>query len=204
MSRLNVVLEPRGWLTHSLTGQHLSREEYLELVAANPELRMERSAAGEVTIMPPAFSRTGNQNAALLRQVAVWADADGNGEVFDSSTGFDLPNGSNRSPDVSWVLLSRLDRLTLEERGSYLPLCPDFVAEIRSKSDRLAPLQNKMREYLEDGARLCWLVDPIEKKVHIFRPATAVEVLTEPIRVVGDPELPGLVVDFTRIWHPRF
>lgn len=203
MSRLNVVLEPREWLEHSLTGQLLSREEFRELAAANPELRMERSPTGEVSIMPPVLSRTSNQNGELFRQVANWAVADGRGAAFDSSAGFDLPNGSNRSPDVSWVLLSRLDALTPEERSDYLPLCPDFVAEVRSKSDRLATVVDKMREYIHNGARLCWLVDPAEKRVHVFRPGAAVEVLLEPTTVAGGPELPGLVVEFARIWNPR-
>lgn len=119
--------------------------------------------------MPPAHSRTGYQNAELSRQLAEWTIRDGRGVAFDSSAGFDLPNGANRSPDCSWVLKSRIQSLTEDQRADYLPLCPDFVIELRSKSDRLATLQDKMIEFIENGARLAWLVDPLTRSVHVYR-----------------------------------
>lgn len=190
----------QGWFLHLTPRRRLSRAEYLAFVEANPELRIERTAQGEVIAMPAAHSRTGRRNLELGGQVWLWAKRDGRGTGFDSSAGFDLPNGSNRSPDVSWVLNSRLDALTEEEKRDYYPLCPDFAIELRSDSDRLPQLRDKMREYIDNGASLGWLIDPIERRVYMYRPGRAVEVLDGPPSVSGDPELPGLVVDLTPVW----
>ncbi|MBM3737281.1 MAG: Uma2 family endonuclease [Acidobacteria bacterium] len=182
-----------------LSGSRMTPPQYREFAAAHPELRIERTAQGEVIVMAPAQSRTGYRNSELTAQIRDWARADGRGLAFDSSAAFDLPNGSNRSPD--WVLLSRLRLLAPEETSDYIPLCPDFVAELRSKSDRLKTLQAKMAEYLDNGARLGWLIDPVEGKVHIYRPGAAHEVLRPPSLTAG-PEMPGLTVDLATIWNP--
>lgn len=208
MGRTQLSLEAfesssRDWLVQLVTRHRLSPKEYREFVAANPELRIERTSVGEVIVMPPANSRSGSQNMELGRQLCNWALEDGRGIAFDSSTGFDLPNGANRSPDASWVLKSRLDPLTPEERSEYLPLCPDFVVELRSKSDRLSTLQQKMREYIDNGARLAWLIDPIEKRVEIYRPGAAPETLHEPAAIAGEPELAGFTLNLSRIWNPE-
>lgn len=182
----------------------MTRQDYHAFVAANPELRIERSARGEVVIMPPAPTRSGYQNGEISGRLLDWSLKDGRGIAFDSSAGFDLPNGSNRSPDASWILKSRVSLLTPDERNEYWPICPDFVVELRSKSDRLADVQEKMREYLDNGAQLGWLIDPIERKAHVYRPGSPPEILEEPAAIQGDPELPGFTLDLAEIWNPGF
>ncbi len=157
-----------------------SRKLFNELVAANPDLRIERTADGEVIVMAPAHSRTAHLNARLTQHLLNWADRDGKGQGFDSSNGYNLPNGANRGPDASWVLNSRLDALTPEQRDGFLPLCPDFVIELRSKSDRLSTVKAKMREYIENGVKLGWLIDPLKRSVLIYRPGVEPEHLSAP------------------------
>lgn len=204
---VQVVLDPflasaEGWQIQVSTRRRVTRSQYRAFCAANPDLRAELTAGGELIVMAPAHSKSGLLNARLAIQLGVWAMQDGTGESFDSSTGFDLPDGSNRSPDASWVLKSRLEALTAEQREEYFPLCPDFVAELRSKSDRLRTLQARMEEYLANGAQLGWLIDPFERRVSIYRPGQPVLVLDEPATVSGDPVLPGFVLDLGPIWHP--
>ena len=182
----------------------LTEEQFVEFCAQNRELRIERTAEGALEIMPPAFSVTGNQNASVTTDLTIWARQDGSGYAFDSSAGFTLPNGAVRSPDSSWVLRSRLDALTDEDRDGFWRICPDFVIEIRSSSDRLSTLQAKMREYIDNGARLGWLVDPIGRRAYVYRPGAAVEVLDAPQTLSGDPELAGFTLDLSAIWEPAF
>ena len=148
----------------------MSDEQFLEFCRTNRDLRIERLATGEVIVMPPAFSDTGNRNAKLLYQVMAWAEEDGTGETFDSSAGFTLPNGSTKSPDVSWIRLDRWHQLSDEEQASFAPICPDFIIELRSSSDSLKRLQAKMVEYLENGVQLGILVDRKNQTVYIYRP----------------------------------
>ena len=161
------------WLIHVSTRRRVTRAEYSAFCAANRDLRIERSAEGELIVMPPAHSRSGSQNAGMTTQLYIWAMRNGTGVAFDSSAGFDLPDGSNRSPDASWILTSRIESLRPEQRGEYLEICPDFIAELRSSSDRLRELQAKMHEYLACGAQLGWLIDPLERKVWVYRPGRA-------------------------------
>jgi Uma2 family endonuclease len=186
------------------TGRRVSRTEYQAFCEANPELRIERSAEGELIVMAPAHSRSGNQSAELTIQLGLWARQDGAGLAFDSSTGFDLPNGSNRSPDASWVLKTRLAALRPEQREGYFEICPDFVAELRSSSDRLPTLTAKMHEYLACGAQLGWLIDPLERRVWIYRRGVEVETLDEPLTLNAGPLMPGFVLDLVPIWNPQF
>jgi Uma2 family endonuclease len=181
----------------------MTDDEFFDLCQANPDWRIERTAEGKLILMPPAGGETGIQNSQLNRLLGNWAEADGTGVVFDSSTGFILPNGAKRSPDASWVLRSRWDALTPEQRKKFPPLCPDFVAELRSPTDTLEPLQEKMAEYLANGARLGWLLDPEERKVYIYRPDTRVDCLENPSQLTGDPVLPGFVLDLIRVWPQR-
>jgi Uma2 family endonuclease len=206
MARLQVVLDPLESDEEgvSLRTRELTREQYRALCHANPDLRIERLATGEVIIIPPAHSRTGHQNLQITSQLNSWAIKDGRGVAFDSSAGFDLPNGANRAPDAAWVLKSRILTLSEEERAEFLPLCPDFVLELRSRSDRLRDLQEKMQEYIENGARLAWLIDPIAGQALINRPGAVVEELKEPAVLIGDPELPGFRLDLTGVWKPGF
>lgn len=189
---------------HPADGLVLSEEEFAELCERNPEYRIEQDATGEVIIMPPTGGETGSRNFRITAQLAAWAFLDGTGEGFDSSTGFVLPSGAKRSPDVSWVASDRLAALTAEQKRQFIPLCPDFVVELRSSSDSLADLQAKMEEYRANGARLGWLLDPTERHVYVYRPDAPVETLEHPAAVSGDPELPGFTLQLARIWEPGF
>jgi Uma2 family endonuclease len=204
MARLEVVLEPPELAEDGLKLRRrcLTREQYQAFCQANPDLRIERLASGEVVIMAPAHSRTGFQNIRIATQLDNWAIKNGQGFAFDSSTGFDLPNGANRAPDASWVLKSRIDALNPEDRKGYLPLSPDFVVELRSSSDRLADLQDKVQEYIDNGTRLGWLIDPLTRQVLVYRPGAGVQTLADPATVSGDPELPGFQLDLTPVWNP--
>jgi len=178
----------------------MTDEQFYEFCQANRELRIERTATGEVIIMPPAFSDTGNRNSKITAQLEVWADQDGTGEVFDSSAGFTLPNGATRSPDASWIKLERWNALSDEQKASFAPICPDFVIELRSSSDTLSGLQAKMQEYIENGAVLGVLSDRKNRTVHVYRPNREPKILENPEAVSGDPELPGFVLRMAKIW----
>jgi Uma2 family endonuclease len=178
----------------------LTDDQFYELCRANGDLRFERTAEGEILIMPPTGTRTGNRNSRLTQRLANWTDVDGTGIAFDSSTAFKLPNGAVRSPDASWIRRERYDALTPEEQEKFSPICPDFVVELRSRTDGLAELQAKMEEYIASGAQLGWLIDPQEKRIHVYRPQAQVETLESPDSVAGDPVLAGFVLDLQEIW----
>lgn len=178
----------------------LDDERFYELCQLNRDLRLERNAQGDVVIMPPAGGETSDQNAEITMQLRLWAKRDATGTSFDSSGGFLLPNGAVRSPDASWIEEARLEGLDAGERQRFIPRCPTFVIELRSPTDRLRYLQEKMQEYLDNGARLGWLIDPQENRVHVYRPHLPVEVLESPSRIAGDPVLPGFVLDVSEIW----
>jgi len=178
----------------------ISVEQFYEFCLANRDLRIERTASGEVIIMPPAFSDTGNRNMKIAQQVANWAEQDGTGEVFDSSAGFTLPNGATRSPDASWIKLERWDALSEEQKASFAPICPDFVIELRSQSDTLSGLQDKMQEYIDNGTLLGLLIDRKNRNVYIYRPNQEPEILENPETVSGEPVLPGFVLRMAKIW----
>lgn len=178
----------------------MTLEQFYEFCKANPTLRIERTAQGNVVIMSPAFSDTGNRNFNLAGQLSVWTEADGTGIGFDSSAGFTLPNGATRSPDASWIKLDRWNQLSDEQKASFAPICPDFVIELRSASDWLSTLQDKMQEYIENGAFLGWLIDRLNRIVYIYRPNQPVETLDNPETVSGDPVLPGFELKMAKIW----
>jgi Uma2 family endonuclease len=172
---------------------------FLRLCSANPDLRLERTACGELIIMPPAGSDSGGRNQQLSGRLYQWVEASGLGLSFDSSTGFTLPNGAIRSPDASWLTRDRWDALSTDQKKGFAPLCPDFVVELRSPSDRLGDVQEKMREYRSQGARLGWLIDPDEQRVEVYRPGRRVKVLTAPLTLSGEDVLPGFVLDLKGI-----
>lgn len=191
LSKVHLRLLPAVSMTH---------DQFYELCQQNPKLRLERTTHGELIIMPPSGGETGKRNLSIGAQLYNWAQHDGSGDAFDSSTGFILPNGANRSPDTSWVVKTRLASLTPEQREKFLPLCPDFLVELMSPTDSLTETQQKMEEYLGNGVRLGWLIDPMKKQVHIYRPGQPVMVLDDPGTVSGDPELPGFVLDLGPVW----
>ena len=177
----------------------LTDEQFFLLCQHNRELRFERTAKGEILIMPPTGGETGNRNADLTFQLQAWSRQNNLGKAFDSSTGFKLPNGANRSPDASWVKRDRWFALTPEQRKKFLPLCPDFVVELRSPSDALKETQEKMQEYIDNGARLGWLIDPQTRRVEIYRQNQDVEILENPATLSGSDVLPGFVLDLNCI-----
>ncbi|MEH2171116.1 MAG: Uma2 family endonuclease [Nostoc sp.] len=178
----------------------MTNEQFYEFCQANGDLRIERTANGEVIIMPPAFSDTGNRNFNIAAQLGNWTEQDSTGIGFDSSAGFTLPNGAMRSPDASWIELERWNALTDAQKASFAPICPSFVIELRSSSDRLIKLQDKMQEYIDNGASLGWLIDRQNRKVYIYRPNREVEILDNPEAVSGNPELPGFILRMGKIW----
>jgi len=179
---------------------NLTDEQFFEFCQINRDLRIERAATGEILVMPPTGSETGNRNARLIVQLGIWAERDGTGIYFDSSTGFTLPNGAKVSPDAAWVKLERWNALTPEQQKKFAPICPDFVVELRSASDNLAPLKTKMQEYIDNGTLLGFLIDRQNQQVYIYRPGVAVECLAHPATVSGDSVLPGFVLDLSKIW----
>ncbi len=178
----------------------LSDSQLMEFCQVIRELRIERNARGELLIMLPAASGMGDRNAEITTQLRNWAKRDGSGKSFDSSAGFRLPNGAVRSPDASWLRLPRWNALTAEEKKQFAPLCPDFVVELRSESDRLRGLPEKMQEYLDNGAEMGLLIDPQRRRVHVYRRDREVEVLDGPEAVSCDPVLSGFALDLREIW----
>ncbi|OLP15420.1 hypothetical protein BST81_26450 [Leptolyngbya sp. 'hensonii'] len=178
----------------------VTEDQFLEIVQANPELRLERTATGELLVMSPTGSEGGSYSAELTIDIGIWNRQANLGRVFDSSTGFRLPNGAIRAPDAAWVEQSCWKALTPQERQGFAPLCPDFVLELMSPTDRLEDLQAKMQEYLDNGSRLGWLIDPKTRQVEIYRPGRSVEILDQPAELSGETVLPGFVLDLHRIF----
>jgi Uma2 family endonuclease len=177
-------------------------EQFEVLAIANQDLQLERTAQGELIVNPPTGGESGKRNLKISVQFGNWVEENEElGEGFDSSTGFTLPNGAIRSPDASWVSRERWESLTPEQKKGFVPLCPDFVIELRSESDSLATLQTKMCEYIDNGTRLGWLIDPRNRRVEIYRPATEVEGLVNPIELSGEEVLPGFILNLKRVWE---
>jgi Uma2 family endonuclease len=180
--------------------RRMTDDEYFQFCANNPELRVERSAEGDILIMPPAGFESGHRNNELSRQLGNWARNDARGQAFDSNTEYLLPNGAAYSPDASWVLRSRLDKLTRDEKRKFPRLCPDFVVELMSPSDRLSKLKAKMREWIENSAQLGWLLDPDRRTAYVYRPDRDPEQLVNPERLVGEGPVAGFVLQLHDIW----
>jgi Uma2 family endonuclease len=204
MTETKVRVEHPAVVLHTRPALEMDEEQFFEFCQLNREWRIERSAEGDLEVMVPTGYETSDRNAEITMQLRLWAKRDNKGVASDSNGGFILPNGAMRSPDAAWVGRGRLANLTAEQKQRFLPLCPDFVIELRSPSDPLAPIEAKMREYGENGARLGWLIDPEERKVHVYRPNDRVEILDKPDNVSGDPILPGFVLDLKPIWEPSF
>ncbi|MEK0180806.1 Uma2 family endonuclease [Microcoleus anatoxicus] len=178
----------------------LTDDQFFQLCQENENIRLERTAKGELIIMSPAGGETSNSNAGLTAQIWIWNQQNRLGKVFDSSGGFKLPNGANRAPDASWVKLERWNALTPEQQKKFPPICPDFVVELMSPSDSLKETQDKMKEYRDNGARLGWLINRKSRQVEIYRPNQEVEVLESPATVSGEDVLPGFVLNLDSIW----
>ena len=187
-------------LTVKLDSLQLSDDQFYELCQNNRDLCFERNYQGDLIIMSPTGGETGERNSEINYQLRFWNKRYQLGKVFDSSTGFKLPNGANRSPDSAWIPLEKWNDLTLEERQGFVPLCPDFILELCSKSDSLKSLQDKMQEYLENCSQLGWLINRQDKKVEIYRQGQAVEILENPTTLSGENILPNFILDLIPIW----
>ncbi len=192
MSALTLQLPPSLKLTD---------DEFEQLVIFNKELRLELTAEGELIIMSPTGGETGNLNFEIYIDFGIWNRQNNLGKAFDSSTGFKLPNGATRSPDVSWVKIERWDALTAKQKKKFIPLCPDFAVELLSETDELEDTQAKMREYIDNGLLLGWLINPKDKQVEIYRQNQDVDVLQSPSSLTGEDVLPGFVLDLQPIWR---
>ena len=179
----------------------LNDEQFLKLSQANPDLKFERSQQGNLIIMSPTGGETGNRNAELIGEFIIWNRRKKLGKVFDSSTGFKLPNGAIRSPDVAWVKQESWDSLSPEKKRKFPNLAPDFVLELRSETDSLSETQGKLREYIENGVRLGWLINPLEKQVEIYRSGKEPDVLDQPQQISGEAVLPEFTLDLSLIWE---
>lgn len=179
----------------------LTDEQFFQLCQDNRDLQFERTATGDIIIMPPTGSESGRRNTSLTAQLFNWNEQAGLGEVFDSSSGFQLPNGANYAPDAAWVKKERWNALTPEEKERFAPICPDVVIELRSKTDSLARLQTKMHEYIENGAQLGWLLDRQNQRIEVYRPGQETEILEAPKTIAANDILPEFVLNLQQILY---
>jgi len=200
MAQQASLVEPERMVVHTGPVIQMDDEQFFQFCRINRDLQIERNADGDIIIMAPEGANSGRRSSKLIASFEIWAERDGTGQVFGSSTGFILPNRATRSPDLAWVRNERLDPFTEDECDKFLPLCPDFVLELRSPSDSLRTLQRKMEEYCQNGAQLGWLLDPVSKSVHIYRPDAAPQILENPATLSGEPFLRGFVLDLQKIW----
>jgi Uma2 family endonuclease len=178
----------------------MTDEQFFAFCQQNRDYRIERNATGEITIMPPTGSETGNRNFDLIVQLGIWTRQNGTGIGFDSSAGFTLPNGAMKSSDAAWIKLEKWHTLTREQQQKFAPICPDFIIELRSPSDNLQPLKDKLQEYIDNGVSLGWLIDRKNRKVYIYRPNSEVECLDNPATLSGESILLGFVLQLSTIW----
>ena len=180
--------------------KRLSDDDFFEFCRDNPDARIEMDKNGDIEVMAPTGTETGIKNLKLSVRFGTWAEKDGTGEAFDSSTGFRLPNGATRSPDLSWMTLEKWNAIPKAKRKKFAPVCPDFVVELRSETDTLAKLQSKMEEYIENGASLGWLIDAGKRKIYVYRPNVETEVLESPKQISGGELLKGFALKMKDIW----
>ena len=190
------------FLPATLTAHPMSDEEFAEFCSEHPDLFFEMSAAGDLIVMAPTYSFTGVQNSEIGAQLGMWAKKDRCGLACDSSTGFVLPNGARRSPDASWTLKSRIEQMDAREREKFWHICPDFVIELKSASDRPRAIHEKMTEYLANGAQLGWVIDPEARSVSVYRQGGEVERLTGIESISGEGPVAGFVLELTSVWDP--
>lgn len=185
-----------------LTSQPMTDEQFAEFCSEHPDLFFEMSADGELIIMPPNYTLTAYRHRVILTQLDRWAQADGRGGVADAAGGFVLPNGARRAPDAAWTLNARVRALSPQMLERYWHLCPDFVIEVRSATDRPRTLREKMREWIGNGAQLAWLIDPESRSVEIYRPNGGVEILDNPESLQGEGPVAGFTLNLLPVWDP--
>ncbi len=207
---MNAIITPAvqtGWLALDLKltmepAVTLTQDQFFELCQQNRDMRLERTAKGEIVIMPPAGGDSSFQNSSITYQIRAWFNQHRTGRVYDSSGGFILPNGATLSPDGAWITQEQFAPLTEKERKGFAPVAPCFIVELMSPSDRLKAAQAKMEEFRDNGVKLGWLIDPFKFQVHVYRPGQPVEVHDKPATLSGEPELPGFTMDFADVWNP--
>lgn len=190
------------YLPATLTAQPMTDEAFAELCADHPDLFFEMTSEGELIVMPPTYTLTGARNTEILRQLATWAEPDGRGTATGSSDGFVLPNGARRSPDAAWTANDKVQKLSQQSFETFWHLCPDFVIELKSKTDRLRVLREKMLEWIANGAQLGWLIDAETKTVEVYRSDREPELLTGVDSVKGEGPVEGFTLDLVRVWRP--
>lgn len=191
-----------SFLPATLTARPMTDQEFAELCSEHPDLLFEMTAEGEIIVMAPNFTLTGFRNSKIDRQLAVWAEQDGRGIVGDSSAGYVLPNGARRSPDASWVAKDRIRQMDNKSLQGFWHLCPAFVIELKSESDRLRTLRNKMQEYVENGAELGWLIDPEKCSVEVYHSGGEPRLLTAIDSIEGEGPVAGFVLNLLPVWDP--
>ncbi|MTJ49258.1 Uma2 family endonuclease [Dolichospermum sp. UHCC 0259] len=199
-TQTTVVIETLPMVLKMQPNIIISDEQFFDFCQLNRNLRIERNQFGDLLIMSPTDSETGERNFNLIGELGVWTKQDGTGVGFGSSGGFTLPNGAVRSPDAAWIKRSKWEAIPAEQQNKFAPIAPDFVIELRSSSDNLNPLQEKMQEYIDNGVKLAWLIDRKQRKVFIYRPGQAVEELDNPQTLTGEDLLPGFILDLSQIW----
>lgn len=199
IERLTVKLPVNRVSFHFEDRKKPSIAEFEKICRENSDMRIEMSKEGEISVMPPTQSETSEKNADIIIQLGSWAKKDKSGKVYESSGGFILLDGAIRSPDACWILKERLEKLSEKERHGFMNICPDFMIELRSSSDSLPKLKTKMLEYMENGAKLGWLIDAVKSKVHIYRQNKTVEISDNPQTLSGEDVLKGFELDLSEI-----
>ncbi|MFN5955785.1 MAG: Uma2 family endonuclease [Dolichospermum sp.] len=199
-TQLSVDLEILPMVLQMLPNMIMTDDQFFDFCQLNRHFRIERNQIGDLFIMSPTDSETGQRNFNLIGELGIWTKQDGTGVGFGSSGGFTLPNGAVRSPDAAWIKRTKWEIIPAEKRKKFAPICPEFVVELRSENDSLSTLKEKMQEYIDNGTQLAWLIDRKQRKVFIYRPNCGVTELDNPQTLTGEDILPGFVLDLSEIW----
>ena len=199
-TQLSVDLEILPMVLEILPNMIMTDDQFFDFCQLNRHFRIERNQIGDLFIMSPTDSETGQRNFNLIGELGIWTKQDGTGVGFGSSGGFTLPNGAVRSPDAAWIKRTKWEIIPAEKRKKFAPICPEFIVELRSENDNLSTLKEKMQEYIDNGTQLAWLIDRKQRKVFIYRPNCGVEELNNPQTLTGEDILPGFVLDLSEIW----
>lgn len=199
-TQLSVDLEILPMVLQMLPNMIMTDDQFFDFCQLNRHFRIERNQIGDLFIMSPTDSETGQRNFNLIGELGIWTKQDGTGVGFGSSGGFTLPNGAVRSPDAAWIKRTKWEIIPAEKRKKFAPICPEFVVELRSENDSLSTLKEKMQEYIDNGTQLAWLIDRKQRKVFIYRPNCGVAELDNPQTLTGEDILPGFVLDLSEIW----
>lgn len=199
-TQLSVDLEILPMVLQMLPNMVMTDDQFFDFCQLNRHFRIERNQIGDLFIMSPTDSETGQRNFNLIGELGIWTKQDGTGVGFGSSGGFTLPNGAVRSPDAAWIKRTKWEIIPADKRKKFAPICPEFVVELRSENDSLSTLKEKMQEYIDNGTQLAWLIDRKQRKVFIYRPNCGVAELDSPQTLNGEDILPGFVLDLSEIW----